>query len=314
MSDDTPMVDVNLTLLDTSGLSEPGIVLIERLSDFVGGMFKPQQIERVAKAEAEAKKIKAQADLDVQNMQFGEGAERAIKRFVAEEIQKQENIERIGGQAALYLNEDASPEDMEEDWIFNFLDKCRLTSDEEMQELWARILAGEANQPGSYSKRSVNLVASMDKRDARMFTDLCRFTVRLKEGIAGRIHHRDRPPSFRDNVVPVIFDADDDIYFEGGVTSGRLWHLNDIGLIQLEKVAEIGRKSVSLSGEVEYFSTRIHLELPSSSERTIPTGKANFTQAGSDLFEVCTPEQKEGFAEYLCEKWKERDIEANIIN
>ena len=268
----------------------------------MGGALKPKQIKRVAEAEAEAKKIEAEADLEIEAMQLKAGAERAIKRFVVEEIKKQENIERIGGQAALYVEDDANPEDVEEDWIFNFLDKCRLTSDADMQELWARILAGEANQPGSCSKRSVNLVASMNRRDARTFTNLCRFTVRLKEGIAGRTLYRNRSPSFSDNAVPVIFDTDDDIYFEGGVTSGNLLHLNDIGLIQLERIAEVGRKSVSLSGKVEYFDTRIHLKLPPSSEKTLPIGLADFTQAGSELFKVCAPEPKEGFIEYLREK------------
>lgn len=30
-----------------------------------------------------------------------------------------------------------------------------------MQTLWARILAGEANAPGKFSKRTVNLVGSL---------------------------------------------------------------------------------------------------------------------------------------------------------
>ena len=44
-----------------------------------------------------------------------------------------------------------------------------------MQSLWARLLAGEANQPGTFSKRTVELVASLDKSDAQLFTGLCRF-------------------------------------------------------------------------------------------------------------------------------------------
>lgn len=302
----------NNSMIDLSGLTKPGTVLIERLSDAVGGMFRPWQIERVAKAEAKADKIRAAADLDIEAMQSAARAERAFRRLVSEETQKQENIERIGGQGALYLNEDATPEDMEEDWIFNFLDKCRLTSDEEMQEMWARILAGEANQPGSYSKRTVNLMASIDKRDARMFTDLCRFAVQFKEGIGRRIIYRDGSHSFPDNVVPFIFDADDDIYFEGGVTSGRLWHLDDIGLIQLVKYGETGRESASFSGEVEYFGTRMHLKLPTSSERKLPVGKAHFTQAGSELFEVCNPSPKEGFLDYLCQEWESRGVAVEV--
>ena len=44
-----------------------------------------------------------------------------------------------------------------------------------MQILWARVLAGEANAPGTYSKRTVNLLSDFDKSDAELFTKLCGF-------------------------------------------------------------------------------------------------------------------------------------------
>ena len=77
------------------------------------------------------------------------------------------------------VTDDASPEDMEDDWIRNLLGKCRIVSDQDMQELWARILAGEANEPGSVSRRTVNLVADLDKRDAESFMAVCRFVWQL---------------------------------------------------------------------------------------------------------------------------------------
>ena len=46
-----------------------------------------------------------------------------------------------------------------------------------MQELWASLLAGEANQPGSVSERTVDFVAAMDKIDAETFARLCRFSA-----------------------------------------------------------------------------------------------------------------------------------------
>jgi hypothetical protein len=38
----------------------------------------------------------------------------------------------------------------------------------EMQNLWAQVLAGEANSPGTYSKRTVNFLSSLDKKDAAL--------------------------------------------------------------------------------------------------------------------------------------------------
>jgi Protein of unknown function (DUF2806) len=48
-----------------------------------------------------------------------------------------------------------------DDWITNFFDKCRIVSDEEMQQIWAKVLAVEANKPGTYSKRTVNFLSSV---------------------------------------------------------------------------------------------------------------------------------------------------------
>ena len=44
--------------------SKPATVLIEKISDAIGGYFKPYQIKRVAKAEAEAEIIKIEAQIE----------------------------------------------------------------------------------------------------------------------------------------------------------------------------------------------------------------------------------------------------------
>ena len=64
---------------------------------------------------------------------------------------------------------------MEDDWIASLFDKSRVVSDSEMQVLWARILAGEANVPGSYSMKTINILSSIDKTDAKAFAKLCAF-------------------------------------------------------------------------------------------------------------------------------------------
>ena len=56
-----------------------------------------------------------------------------------------------------------------------FFEKSRIVSDNEMQELWSRVLAGEANDPGTYSKRTVNFLSDLDKGEAALFTKLCGF-------------------------------------------------------------------------------------------------------------------------------------------
>ncbi|MCI0694675.1 DUF2806 domain-containing protein, partial [candidate division KSB1 bacterium] len=158
------------SFIDFGEISKPATVLIKKIFDLIGGYFKPYQIKRVAKAEAEAEIIKAQAQIEITDLQ-----RRALSRFITEEARKQENIEKIAQKALPLLKESSRPENIEDDWIVNFFDKCRIVSDEEMQSLWAKVLAGEANAPGTYSKRTVNFLNSIDKIDAKLFISLCGF-------------------------------------------------------------------------------------------------------------------------------------------
>lgn len=50
-------------LINLGKLSKPATVLIEKISDAVGGIFKPYQIVRVAKAESEANRIQAESQI-----------------------------------------------------------------------------------------------------------------------------------------------------------------------------------------------------------------------------------------------------------
>jgi len=152
------------SIINLGELSKPANTLIEKISDAIGGIFRPYQIRRIAQAEAEADKVRAISQIEITDLQ-----RRALHRFLVEEGKKQNNIETITQKALPSVSEQATPQNIEDDWITNFFDKCRLISDSEMQNLWAKVLAGEANAPGKYSKRTVNLLAGLDKADAETF-------------------------------------------------------------------------------------------------------------------------------------------------
>ena len=174
-------------------ISDPAKILIEKISDAIGGIFEPWQIRRVAEAEAEANLIRAKTDIEIDNLQI-----RSMERFFIEEARKQYNIESITAKALNQIDDSSNPKDMDEDWIVNFFDKSRLISDEEMQILWSQILAGEANSPGSFSNRTVNFVSSLSKNEAKRFKDLCRFICNI--------------PTHIEIYVPLIIHVETDIY------------------------------------------------------------------------------------------------------
>ena len=194
------------------GLTKPATVLIEKISDAVGTLWEPKQIRRVAQAKADAALTLAKGDIEIDEVQ-----RRAAQRFVDEETKKQLNMESIVGMAIQGLDENAPTEDIEGDWITNFFDKCRSVSDHEMQLLWSRILSGEANAPGSFSRKTVNLVADLDKASAKLFHTLCSFGWQ-----------------FANMLNPLIFDFSDRIYNQRGIILFSLGELDSIGLIQID--------------------------------------------------------------------------------
>lgn len=97
-------------LINFGDLTKPATVLVEKIADAVGVFYQPYQMKRLAKAEVEIDKIKTLAKLELTEIE-----QRAMKRFVAEETIKQQNVENIIEKALPELKEDAKPEDIEND-------------------------------------------------------------------------------------------------------------------------------------------------------------------------------------------------------
>jgi hypothetical protein len=270
------------SLINFGELSKPADTLIKKISNAVGGIFKPYQIKRVAKAEAEAALIKAQTKIHITDLN-----QRAMHRFVEEEAKRQRNIEDITGKALPHLNDKADPSKVEDDWITNFFDKCRIVSDDQMQGLWSRVLAGESNSPGTYSKRTVNFLSDLDKSDAEMFTRLCGFIWTID-----------------DKMDPLVYDYKHPIYNEEGINYELLAHLASIGLIQYSGFGSFRYDGLPNKVAVLYYGTSLLLQLPQESNNEIRLGHVILTKMGAELAPISGSKPVNGFLEYVTEKWK----------
>lgn len=271
------------SLINIGELAKPATVLIEKISDAIGGCFKPYQIRRIAQAEAEAERIKATTQIEITDLQH-----RAMQRFFVEEAKKQNNIESITAQALPRLGDGANPKQVEDDWITNFFDRCRLISDGEMQSLWAKVLAGEANSPGQYSKRTVNLLGSLDKSEAALFTKLCGFAW------------------FIGNIAPLIYDTEAEIYIQHGVNFNAMKHLDDIGLVSFGSLGGYCRTHLPKQITIFYYGTPVNVELPMDSDNDLHTGKVLLSKAGQELAHVCGSQPVRGFLDYVLGEWAKK--------
>ncbi len=230
-------------LANIGDLTKPATVLIEKISEAVGGIFRPYQLVRVAKAEAEAQR------------------------------------------ALPLLKDDASPGNVANDWITNFFDKSRIVSNVEMQELWSRVLAGEANAPGTFSRRTVNLLADLDKGDAELFMKLCGFGWMIG------------------NVVPLIFDVEAAIYNEQGIHFNSLIHLESLSLIQFDNIGGYLRRRLPKRVRVFFYGRPVELTLPNDTINELDIGHVLLTKAGQELAPICGATPVETFFDFVYDRW-----------
>ena len=272
----------NNSLISTEGLTRPATVLIEKISEAVGALYEPRQIRQVAQAKADAAMTLAKGEMEINEVK-----RRALQRFVDEETKKQLNMESIVEKAIPDIHESAPTEDVEGDWITNFFDKCRSVSDHEMQLLWSRILSGEANAPGSFSRKTVNLVADLDKASAKLFHTLCSFGWQFGETFA-----------------PLIFDPDEQvIYDQRGINLYSLGELDSIGLIQINTITGFELRDLPKTGTVAYHDRSVLLTFPEKKANSLKIGSVIMTPYGTQLSRIVEPAPIDGFFEFIYDRW-----------
>lgn len=158
--------------------------LIDVVSNAVGGLLKPWQTVRVAKAQAksdsiiaiEQAKTNAIIEGDTEKVQYLEAIN---ERLVNKEKRRQKNIENVVTVAGTILQteEKVSEESVNQDWATRFFDIVQDISDDEMQFLWGQILAGEIKQPTSYSLRTLEILRNMTKEEAELFQKVAQFVL-----------------------------------------------------------------------------------------------------------------------------------------
>lgn len=266
--------------ISTSPSSRATDAFVKKVSEGMGGFFELHKAKRLATAGVEAAIVSAQGEPGVGDLQ-----RRAMFRFLEEESRRQQNIEGIAAKALPHIKEDAKPENMDDDWVTNFFEKSRIVSDEEMQGLWSRVLAGEANSPRTYSKRTVNFLADLDKKDAALFTKLCGFVWNIGA------------------FIPLLFKLDDKIVESQGIDFDSLNHLQSIGLITFSAIAKHERQNLNPKFVVFYYGEPYFITMPIGSHR-LPTGHVLLTQIGVELSALCGSKPIEGMTEYVIENWK----------
>lgn len=152
------LVDIN-----TDGLAK----LAQIVGTWLG--LEARAIERNADANAFASVRKAEAENAAALIRL-QGEEQVANYMLAREKRKMNNTISVVdlAQTQFAEGEQASDEPVNPDWLNRFFSIVEDVSDKDMQQLWARILAGEVKRPKSYSLRTLELLKNISPQEAEV--------------------------------------------------------------------------------------------------------------------------------------------------
>ncbi|NOJ25422.1 DUF2806 domain-containing protein [Vibrio coralliilyticus] len=280
-------------LISLDKLSEPITKLVEVVASGIGTLYQPFGTVRQAKADAKAKLIIAKADCEVLSL-----SERANSRLGHRESLRQSNIESIVSMAAKEMPESVSDRPVDIDWTLQFFDTAQDICDDEMQSLWARILAGEVSTPGSYSKRTLQFLKTMDKFEAEKFVDFCSFVFQ-----------------FRANDCFIVEnDCTNKFLIEKAGNYDLFSHFHTLGLITESFIGDNKLDEI----QVNYFETKytfVAKEKPNQRNGRISLffGYRRLTQLGMQLYQIANATPVDNYPRELS-KQLEADCQINLVS
>lgn len=189
------------------------------------------------------------------------------------------------------MNEDEV--EVDEDWLHFFFDKAEKVSNKSMQILWAKMLAGEFNKPGSISRKLMHIISIMDAQSARSFQTFCLYVFERYGLFTPQYDTKTVliPKSFYTDSFDFMLKAEqwlknanfDDykgLALRLTMTSGELNSLENLGLIQQvqESICEIPL--------MYRINDNNYVYLAPQEDSGFPLGAYSFTAEGKQLYDI----------------------------
>jgi hypothetical protein len=235
--------------------------LIDAVSKGIGVLYEPTRIRRKATAESDARMIEAVADLEIDDLR-----RRALTRLVATESRREQNIESVIDRAAAFLPPHVSDAEVDPDWTARFFAGCQDVSSEELQVLWARLLAQEVAEPGTCSRRTLAVLQDMSPADAGLFAKGASLVCRIDDSY----------------FVPMGLSATQALD-EYGVSYGDLIELEALGLLHAKGAIETPFEDGDI---LEYCGVFFRISLPTPLSLAADVTVMPLTGAGVELYKA----------------------------
>lgn len=217
-------------------------------------------------------------------------------------FEKRDSTQRVGECfkfAAPRIEEDADVDNLDQEWLDYWRLHAEKARNEDVQAIWGAILAGEVNSAGAVSKRTMSILADMEKRDAETLVKLCSYCA------GGKMINGEMAP-----LTPLLInvgqrfamDPDDIARLNSlGVVDFKLgagFMMADTTKCQPGTLFQVGKTTYIVMGD-------------GGAEFTIP--HFPFTEHGRQLASYCTAGEGVGFAAALIQHWKSLGFRVGIV-
>lgn len=204
--------------------------------------------------------------------QLKEAADELLKsgKMTYTEYYKANNFLTVAKKADEYYSQSQKApvdEPYDFDWFVRFYEAVGNVSNEEMQEIWARILSGEINHPGSFSLRAIEILKNLGQKDAELFGKICSFAISSGEHIFVPFYE-----SYLDTC---------------GITYSEIMRLDEIGLINSNGMLVL-KMNVSPDNSVLFHDIRLLITAKAAKENAVVVDIKQFplTDVGRELSRI----------------------------
>lgn len=162
-----------LVEINTDGLAK----LAETISFALGGTARGER--KMAEAKAYAAELEVKTNNKVALIK-AQGEDALANYIEAKEFRKLRNTVAVIEKAQSHFTEgeNVSNEPVNEGWKNRFFNIVEEISDEELREIWGRVLAGEIKKPKSYSLRTLEVLRNLAIEEAAIIVKIAPYAIR----------------------------------------------------------------------------------------------------------------------------------------
>lgn len=169
------------------------------------------------------------------------------------------------------------------EWLERFMDSAGFVSEEQVQTMWAKILAKEFEKPGSTPLNMIRVLSEITPKSAQAFQKICNM-----KRISVAVDSNGKGKWFRSDIV-VPYEGNESELRNIGLSFSVFNELDTLGLIKFDTVAGFAAIDIPDMTILTYING-ITKEIDTYGKEKLPIGNVLLTEAGECLDKIVETE------------------------